>query len=593
MIRMASESRTSKFVKSTRWLCAGLALALALVTAGFVLWQNSRVAVLWDLGYLLDTSWRMALGQVPYRDFPLAHAPMTFVVQASLMKIIGRHYLNSVIYAAVMGGVGTIVCWRTIGRLLEGRMAWSGWLALVLTAPLVFVGIYCVYPHPIYDCDCGFWILVAVWLLVEADGRAHVGWVRGLVTGAAAVAPIFFKQNMGLPFAGVVGLGLLVVSLSSWFTTHRKVRDGCGTQKLAEPAFRIFLGMLLAAVVALVVIEATAGAGNYLHWTVEFAASRRLPGLSVMASVYAVPFLIWAVPVMALGWVLLALPAGRRIWVQMIAAVLLAAPFVFTLVMAFINDAAEDRADGVLALWPLVMILAAIGALMELRKGITVVRMVPFAALAAIHGALLSQQLWGSTYGVWPLLLVLIAGWIALLPKVACWVQGAVVTVIAVVLLVCGGVYAVSLDRLDYVQGMDGDEASPVQRATLSTLRGMATRGPYIGNFEELVEFAGRKIPSGDGVLLLPGEDPFYFATGRVPAMPVLLLDPATDPYTAQQLMEEARKRGVKWVIVKKELQIDETPMPEAEETMQFVKGEFNLYKVLKGYEVYRSKSMD
>src|ERR1700739_2142414 len=58
------------------------AALLFLATSAFVLWQNSRVAVLWDLGYLLDTSWRIAAGQVPYRDFPLAHAPLTFLIQA-------------------------------------------------------------------------------------------------------------------------------------------------------------------------------------------------------------------------------------------------------------------------------------------------------------------------------------------------------------------------------------------------------------------------------------------------------------------------------------------------------------------------------
>ena len=39
-----------------------------LLSAAWVLWQNGRVAVLWDLSYLLDSAWRFSLGQVPYRD---------------------------------------------------------------------------------------------------------------------------------------------------------------------------------------------------------------------------------------------------------------------------------------------------------------------------------------------------------------------------------------------------------------------------------------------------------------------------------------------------------------------------------------------
>jgi hypothetical protein len=589
MVRMSLGFLTTEF-KKPRW-CAVGAVTLALATAGFVVWQNSRVAVMWDLGYLLDTGWRIALGQMPYRDFPLVHAPMTFVIQALLMKVLGRHFFISWIYAAVVGGVGTWVGWRTLVKVLGG----SGRLALVLAAPLVFVGVYCVYPHPIYDCDCGFWILIAVWLLGEMS--ESVGWVRGLVTGGAVVVPVFFKQNMGLPFAGLVGLGLVVVLMMNvWNPTLRKEREGWGTHFLDYAEVRVLIGIVATAVVAVVVIQATVGAGNYLHWTVKFAAARRLPGLSVMAEAYREPVLWWALPVMMSGWGLLALPIvqrwKRRVWVQVLAVMMMAAPFVFTLVMAFVNDDSDDRADGLLALWPLVMIVAAVGALIELRKGVSLKRVLPFCVLAAIHGSFLSQQLWGSTYAIWPLLLVLIAGWVAGLPNPlqsdgGRWVRLTVGAVIAVVLLVCGGFYAVSLERLEYVNRPDGDD---VVRATLPVLRGMATSGPYVENFEEMVRFTELEIPAGDGLLLLPGEDLFYFATGRVPEFPVLLMDHATDPYSAEELMAEARKRNVRWVIAKRDLQIKENPMPEAEETMRLVGEEFGVYRELKGYEVYRRR---
>jgi hypothetical protein len=54
--------------------------------------------------------------------------------------------------------------------------------------------------------------------------------------------------------------------------------------------------------------------------------------------------------------------------------------------------------------------------------------------------------------------------------------------------------------------------------------------------------------------------------------------------------MDEARRRDVKWVIVKRELQSLENPMPEKEETLRLVGMEFGLYRELKEYEVYRRK---
>ena len=54
-----------------RWRDCAAALALFVATAAVVLWQNSRLAVLWDLSYILENAFRISLGGVPYRDFPL------------------------------------------------------------------------------------------------------------------------------------------------------------------------------------------------------------------------------------------------------------------------------------------------------------------------------------------------------------------------------------------------------------------------------------------------------------------------------------------------------------------------------------------
>src|SRR5580658_4375541 len=82
------------------WI-AGFALFAS--TAGIVLWQNAHVAVLWDLGYVLDNAARIAAGQMPYRDFPLVHAPLTFLIHAGIIRITGRVYFHHVLYVAAVG----------------------------------------------------------------------------------------------------------------------------------------------------------------------------------------------------------------------------------------------------------------------------------------------------------------------------------------------------------------------------------------------------------------------------------------------------------------------------------------------------------
>ena len=56
----------------------------------FVLWQNMHLAILYDLSFILETSTRISHGQIPYHDFPLPYAPVTFLVQAAIMKLFGR-----------------------------------------------------------------------------------------------------------------------------------------------------------------------------------------------------------------------------------------------------------------------------------------------------------------------------------------------------------------------------------------------------------------------------------------------------------------------------------------------------------------------
>ena len=143
-----------------------------------------------------------------------------------------------------------------------------------------------------------------------------------------------------------------------------------------------------------------------------------------------------------------------------------------------------------------------------------------------------------------------------------------------------------SLERLSYVKIADG----PVERSSLPALHGMGTPGAFVSNFDELVRVTQSEIPLQDGVLPLPGEDPFFYATGRRPSFPVTLFDPATDPYSAAGLVDEARRRNVRWVIVKRALQINGNPMPEFEQTMQLVQRDFALYRRLQGYDMYRRR---
>lgn len=565
------------------WI-AGIALFAA--TAGVVLWQNAHVAVLFDLSYILNTATRIAQGQAPYRDFPLAHAPLTFLIQAAIVRLTGRVFFHHVVYVALLGGLGTVLTWRIALETLRGRVRAAWAVALLLAAPLIFVGIYCIVPNPEYDCDCAFWILVAVWLLQKLDRKTNDAW--GFAAGVFICVPLFFKQNMGLPFlAAAVAAVLLVIALK-----RLRSREA----PAAAPRSRVLSFVLVAACIALaataLALHWTAGIGNYVQWTLRYAAHRRLPGSGDMLGVYSDPSLRWTVSCVAAGLLFLCRGLGKSRWVQIAAFALLAAPFFFTLASLQIYEDADSRGDSLLALWPLLLLFAAalaIANLFNLRREPWLRSLLPVVLLAAIYGTFMSQQLWGSTYAIWPLLMLLVAEMIVFLERFTArvgsrWFVPALAALISVTLLVCGGLYTASEERLSYANLPDG----PPAHSTFPQLAGLATPGPYLPEIDELLHYAQANIPYDDGLVLLPGEEPFFFVTGRAARFPVPFFDPTIDPYSPAEIAALVQSKNIRWLIVKRDLQTKEDPTPDRAAIMQAFMGEFTPVEHLKGYDVYR-----
>ena len=578
---------------------AGVALFAA--TAGVVLWQNSHVAVLFDLSYILNTATRIAQGQVPYRDFPLAHAPLTFLIQAAIIRLTGRVFFHHVLYVAFVGGMGTVLAWRVALDTLRGRVRAAWTVALLVAAPLIFVGIYCIVPNPEYDCDCAFSILVAVWLLQKVDAKTSA--TLGFTAGAFACVPLFFKQNMGLPFlVTALGAVLLVPAIN---------RLGQGTPESAPETrllFSVLAGAGVALLAAVLALHWTAGLGNYLQWTIQYAGQRRMPGVSHMLGVYRDPTLLWTLPCVAAALILLRAGIGKELWARIVAFALLAAPFVWTLASLLRFDDADERGDALLALWPLVLVLAAALALANLfalrrrgPRGQVFVRGVGAAVLAPVSAArsigrhsrhvsvatalgidlrhladarLADCGTAGISCGIFAACIRFASGLFRRSPRL-----------LPSRSLSAEGFYTVSEERLSYANLPDG----PAAHSAFPELAGLATPGPYVPEIDELLRYAQANIPFDDGIVLIPGEEPFYFATGRVPQFPVPFFDPTIDPYSPAEIAALVRARNIRWLIVKTDVQTKEDPTPDRAELMDaLLMQEFTTAAHLRGYEVYR-----
>ena len=156
-------------------------------------------------------------------------------------------------------------------------------------------------------------------------------------------------------------------------------------------------------------------------------------------------------------------------------------------------------------------------------------------------------------------------------------------------LIVSGFFYLRSHERLDYANLDDGE----LTHSKLPALKGLSMRGSWIADFEELIAYTEKEIPRDEGILCLPGEDLFYYTTGRRPRFPVLMFDHTVNPYWPQEIVDLARARNIRWLIVKNELQLEEEPLEKKDELMKLLLQDFESVESLDNYEIYKRKSVD
>lgn len=564
------------------WL-AGLLLFAA--SAAVVVWQNSRLGVLWDASYILENSYRISLGDVPYRDFPFPYAPLTFLTQAAIIKLTGRVFWHHTAYCAAAGGLSAVLSWRVLLNLLRPAAPRARWVAYALSAPLAVLGIYAVFPHPFYDPDCTFAVTFCVLLLQLAERKSFPPPLAFLA-GAALAVPLFVKQNTGLAFllSAVLALAALA-AVEAW------------RGRAARGHFWLLAGVVAALAASLLLIQLTAGLDNYVRWTIRFAAARRTPPLSDMLGMYRNRLLPWWLAAAACGAALSWLNRRDSRALALLSACLVSLPFAWAALYLFFDRDTSEQAERLVDVWPFVLTASFALALLTLRRRAGVALVLPFVVIAAAHGAFLSQQLWGSTYGLWPLLPILVAGLInALLDllrkgssgRSSAWLAVPVAAIVSASLLVAGGNYVWTHERLDYANVSEGEMARP----RLPALKGLSVRGPWVPDFEELVAYTEKEIPHEDGILMLPGEDLFYYATGRRPRFPVLMFDRTVNPYSPEEVVELARARGIRWLVVKQDLQLDDDQVEEDRDRMvEVLEQDFKQVESLNNYDVYRRKT--
>jgi hypothetical protein len=531
-------------------------------SAIFTLWRNTQVGVLVDIAYVLNTATRIAAGDVPYSQFPLVLAPLEFLAQGLLIKAFGPHFFVQIAYATIFGGLGTAIAYTIARRLLDTAVARPAALAAILSIPLVPLGIYAIFPHPFYDPDTCLAILATLAALLAARDRPTPA--RGLVAGALLAVPVFIKQTIGGVFLVLMVVALLVDALA---------------QPRRRTSFRwILAGLVICLGLEVSVLQLVAGVDNYLMWTWTFALSGRGVTLARI-SAFVDPTVIWpAVLILVLAFVTRVLTLRLR-----------APIFLGILLVALLTRASSPSSFlNVNTLLPPLLLAASVLALAAAaREGARFETLLPLVLTGTVTAAWMSDGLTGSSYGIFPLVILALATLVRDLGRVVREpAQIAPMTgfMLAAILAISGAVYTLTNARLLFA---DMNAPGPVVRSQFPSLAGLSARGPYIGDLDTILFWMRDNVPPDDPFVFLPGEDPVYFALDRRPSLPSVYFFDVANPYSPAEIARFADEVGLRWVFVKDRLQIIEEP-PLEPQMVAALTEHATLFAQIGPYRVYR-----
>jgi hypothetical protein len=177
-----------------------ISLTAAAFAFAWTLYAGSRGFLPFDQSIPFDGGFRVASGQVLYRDFATPMGPLLFWIQGAVFHFFGVSYFNYIATAAAMNAVAAVLAWRLVDSA-GARQGRSAGVAAFVTA----AWFYPPFGTPWFEQTASLFGLAMLVLLCRVSPR-RPAW-RAAAAGACVVAAALCKQNCGI-YLFLVGLVL-------------------------------------------------------------------------------------------------------------------------------------------------------------------------------------------------------------------------------------------------------------------------------------------------------------------------------------------------------------------------------------------------
>jgi hypothetical protein len=520
---------------------------IACVAAILVVIQTTRVTPLIDYTHNVEVAYRIYRGEIPYRDFFLTLPPGTFLVMAALMLIThGYSHGAAVIFTAIVAGISVLLLNGVLKKLQVTPM-----VRVFLLSILPFTG-HGIYPWPNYDVYSGIMLGALFYLLLRIVEKQKITPKYSILFGFLGSGLFLFKQNIGIAYAA----GVMIIFLLAYTRFPGRRTLMLLLSVLAGTLCFFFSGFL--------VLLISGSTHQFFYQTFEYVNAGRQPvlALTVVAGQYAeyfsvlfsrLPFiLLFLLPVIVLkkrlGRFQWLFPAGLFIYLAVSSIRSLSAiqlpkdQYSMILLVSWVSV----YCTYILLLPYILTRSATIGTLL--------IRLFPVVCIMSANATYLTHHIVGSSYGLWPVFIIVAGISISVLHE---WLPQIHMTPI-VGLCCCFLFYGLFMNYqsrqfFDYVS-----LTGPVYQSQSPRLYGAGTPGIWMSEFDQLVTYVATNIPANDRVASVPGEDPFYAATGRNNPLPILMLKVNIYPFEGMDIPKYFAEKDIRWIIAKRETQLNQ-----------------------------------
>lgn len=216
----------------------GVACIALAVVAGWFNWQTGHRGISpLDQSIIFDGAWRIAQGEVPYKDFLMPFGPVTFWIQAAFFKVFGATWTATVIAASLVNATATLVAMR-VTRFLTGGSRVLAVCAGVGTA----VSFQAVFGTLFLEQTAMLMDLLALASALESmrAGARRAGLWRAASGSLVAVA-LLSKQNFGVMFLPIVWGVMTIEALPEWKAGVRRVAESLAGMACVLAGFGVWL----------------------------------------------------------------------------------------------------------------------------------------------------------------------------------------------------------------------------------------------------------------------------------------------------------------------------------------------------------------